>query len=243
MTVDFQNVANRLPEFGNALKAKLAVLASVPENALRLNGLRSGSIIADFLVLPTIVPHYQYHDYINPRDIIERLHDAIEHDPTGKNAAELCALTGGPLESCYVELKDLGFAMPSVKPFVPEQRTQQQQEKTDTQAHGNVNNVIYGSSDAWFTAMAAVLLLLCAMYVCVARRSSKAENGAQNISVGTDADGRPTCETKVTASMEEGESLDDKKSVEEDDNNSTICPSNSDKQSDLQSEPSLCEDV
>jgi len=60
MTMDFQTVAHRLPEFGSALKAKLAKLASVPErviseDSLRLTGLRSGSIIAEFLVLPSHV--------------------------------------------------------------------------------------------------------------------------------------------------------------------------------------------
>merc|ERR1719181_530184 len=52
---DFQNVAQRLPEFGRALTTKLAALAHVPENSLRLIGLRSGSIIAEFLVLPNAV--------------------------------------------------------------------------------------------------------------------------------------------------------------------------------------------
>jgi hypothetical protein len=111
MTVDFQNVANRLPEFGSALKAKLAVLASVPENALRLIGLRSGSIIAEFLVLPSVVDH-PLGAGASPQRTIEYLHDAIR-----KNASELCLLTGGPSEGCNVELKDLGFALPSVKPL------------------------------------------------------------------------------------------------------------------------------
>merc|ERR1719262_543940 len=131
MTVDFKNVANRLPEFGSALTAKLAKLASVPENSLRLTGLRSGSIIAEFLVLPSVVEdplhattqffHQLLTAGLSPQQTIELLRSAV-----AKNPAELCSLTGGPLEGCNVEFKDLGFAMPSITPFepVPEQHSQ-----------------------------------------------------------------------------------------------------------------------
>merc|ERR1711985_77330 len=72
MTIDFQTVANRLPEFGSALKAKLATLASVPASSLRLIGLRSGSIIAKFLVLPSVVDD-PLTAGLSPRQTIELL--------------------------------------------------------------------------------------------------------------------------------------------------------------------------
>merc|ERR1711937_604625 len=54
LTVDFMSVASRLSEFGSALTAKLAELANLPEKSLRLIGLRSGSIIAESFVAPSV---------------------------------------------------------------------------------------------------------------------------------------------------------------------------------------------
>jgi hypothetical protein len=209
MTVDFQYVAHRLPEFGDALKAKLAAIANVPENALRLNRLREGSIIAEFLVLPIVKPHY-----FAPSMALERLHEAIDHDADAKNAAELCALTGGPLEGCKVEFKNLGFVSPSVKPFKPEHRTEQQQ--TETQADDNYSQYV-------LIGVCAIAAALLAMYVV--HRYRKTNNVA--------VEANKAYEIKVKVSMEEG--TVEGKPVEEDDNTSTNCPSNSDKQS----EPSL----
>jgi len=238
MAVDFKNVANRLPEFGSAFKAKLAALAKVPESSLRLTGLRfpvgrrltglrSASIISEFLVLPSVVDD-PLTDGLSPRQTMELLRGAV-----ATNAAELCTLTGGPLEGCNVELKDLGVATPSIRPVlepmpepVPEQPTQKQGQ-TDKQGRSNVNNVIIV-----VCAVAAVKLLFFALYMF---RSRKTKNVASNSKIEVDQ----TVEIQVTASMEEGKSLEEKKPVEEDDNNSTLCPSNSDKQS----EPSICGDV
>merc|ERR1719316_209496 len=87
MTVPFQSVANRLPEFGGALKAKLAYLAKVPENSLHLTDLRSGSIIAEFLVMPGVWDDHFLSARFSAEQIIERLRGAVT-----KNGADLCAL-------------------------------------------------------------------------------------------------------------------------------------------------------
>jgi hypothetical protein len=147
-----------------------------------------------------------------------------------KNAAELCTLTGGPLENCNVELKDMGVATPTVRPFRPEQP-----QETDMQT-ANMTNVIIVVS-----AIAGLKLLLFAVWVARSRQT-KEKYGTQD----PNAAHNKTAESKVTvvtASMEEGKSVEEKKPVEDDDNNSTLCPSNSDKQSDKHSEPSICGDV
>merc|ERR1711904_506884 len=125
INADFQYVAQRTYDFGRALTTKLAALAHVPENSLRLIGLRSGSIIAEFLVLPNVVE-----DVLIPSHSAQR-NVAYLRDAVAKNAAELCALAGGQMGDCYVEVKDIGFAKPSVEAFepvplptVPEQHTQ-----------------------------------------------------------------------------------------------------------------------
>merc|ERR1719316_2170434 len=154
INADFQNVARRLPEFGHALTTKLASLSNVPENSLRLIGLSSGSIIAEFLVLPNVV-----------EDVLIPNHSALRNvgylrDAINKNAAELCALAlgsrrldhkGGPLENCYVEFKDLGLAKPSVEAFepvplptVPEQQLYTQ---TETQ-HVNLLQTVVDNVDS-----------------------------------------------------------------------------------------------
>jgi hypothetical protein len=153
MTTDFHNIHQRQPEFGSALKTKLAKLAQVPENALRLNGLREGSIVAELLVVPITKPHY-----VNPKLVIERLHEAIAHDDTGKNVRELCALTGGPLESCFIEFKDLGLAVGTLAPFKPEPEQRAQQSETPASSDFDQNTVII------VVGAAAGMLLLCAIY-------------------------------------------------------------------------------
>jgi hypothetical protein len=127
MAVDFQYVADRLAIFTLALKKKLAKMANVPENSLRLTGqtdqlecIRSDSVTAEFLVLPKVLDGLFVG---SPTYSVELLRSAVS-----RNAAELCALAGGPLEGCNVELKDLGFAMPRVEARpVPEQRAQEEQ--------------------------------------------------------------------------------------------------------------------
>jgi len=193
---------------------------------LRLTSLRSGSVIAEFLVLPSVV------DDLNLRSAMHSI-ELLRH-AVSNNAAELCALTGGPLEGCDVELKDLGFAAPSVKALpVPEQRPQEQQEQqedaTQTDGPADVNNVII-----IVCAVAAAGLLLFALYWLYMARSAKTKIPSSNLSV-------QSYETKVQsveASMEEGHSVKEKEQVEQGDEKSTVCPSISDKQS----EPSLCGD-
>jgi len=225
MTIDFKHVADRLAIFGIAFKKRLAGMAGVPESSLRLTGLRSGSIIAELLVLPRVVDKdLPTHDFKVSSAIhsIELLRNAVS-----KNAAELCALTGGPLEGCNVELKDLGFAMPSVK-ALPVPKTVLEQQESSTQADGtaNVNNVIIV-----VCAVAAAGLLLFAVYRLYLARSLKTKIPSKNSNT-------QSCEIKVqsvvedsnlrAASMEEGHSvkiLNVEKPVEQDNDNSTVCPS------------------
>jgi len=226
MTVDFQNVAWQRPEFGSALTTKLASLANVPEKSLRLIGLRSGSIIAEFLVLPNVADDIDIPSHSAQRNM-EYLRDAV-----AKNAHELCTLTGDHSEGCNVELKDLGFAKPSIEPLepVPEQRTQQTETQDDDQ-----DTVLDTTSVVIIVicAVAAAMLLLFALYIV---RSHK----KKNVSLNSSAEIKQPYEIKVAAAMEAGEPVKAKDSVEEDDNNSTLCPSNDDRQSDIQSDHSFC---
>jgi len=223
MTVDFQNVADRLTIFGIALKKRLAEMAGVPENSLRLTDLRSGSIIAEFLVLPSVV------DNLSASYFIELLRSAVAN-----NAAELCALASSPLEGCSIELADLGFAKPSIEAMPVETYMQhmQQQQETDPQADGSdVKNVIIV-----VCAVAAAGLLLGTLYRLYMARSLKTKISSP--------DSSETYETKVysiEASMEEGHFVEKKASVEKDDDKSTVCSSTS-ATPDKQSEPSLCGD-
>merc|ERR1712193_347471 len=107
MTVDFKHIANRLTVFGIAFPLKISQMAGIPADLLRLTDLRpdsSNSIIAEILVLP-------WSSLGRPElsELPELLRSAVS-----KNAAELCALSTGPMEGCNIELKDLGFARPSV---------------------------------------------------------------------------------------------------------------------------------
>merc|ERR1711985_91626 len=228
---DFQNVAQRTYDFGRALTTKLAALAHVPENSLRLIGLRSGSIIAEFLVLPNVV-----------EDVLIPNHSALRNvgylrDAINKNQAELCALAlgsrrlghiGGPLENCYVEVKDLGFAKPSVEAFEPVPLHTVSEQRTQTETKNTTSHVIIV-----VCTVAAAMLLLFALYMARSRR-------AKNVSLKS-VEATQSYEIKVASSMEAGEPVK-VVDVEEDDKNSesTICPSpsNDDRQSDVQSEQS-----
>jgi len=232
MTVDFQHL--KWPDlFGVALKKRLAKMAGIPENSLRLTGLRSGSIIAEFLVLPNVVddPLTPGLDVGSATHSIELLRSAVS-----KNAAELCALSGAPLEGCNVELKDLGFAMPSVKALpmpesVPEQRMQQQQE---TEAEHSMNEVIkyIGASLCAFSGGGLLLLALYRLNEArsLRKRQTSPNSSAQSYEIKVQS---------VEASMEEGLSVEEKKPVEQEDDKSTVCPSISDNQS----EPSISGDI
>merc|ERR1711904_408457 len=210
--------------FGVALKKRLAKMAGIPENSLRLTGLRSGSIIAEFLVLPSVVddPLTPGLDVGSATHSIELLRSAVS-----KNAAELCALSGGPLEGCNVELKDLGFAMPTIEALpepvinllpepVPEQRTQQQQE-SDTQADGtaDVRNVIIAVC-AVAAGPGLLLWALCRLYMARSVKTKIPNSSIQS---------HETKVQSVEAWMEEGHSEKKKGPLEQDDDKSTVCPS------------------
>eukprot|EP00746_Dinoflagellata_sp_MGD_P148998 gnl/MRDRNA2_/MRDRNA2_81113_c0_seq2.p1 gnl/MRDRNA2_/MRDRNA2_81113_c0~~gnl/MRDRNA2_/MRDRNA2_81113_c0_seq2.p1 ORF type:complete len:441 (+),score=96.38 gnl/MRDRNA2_/MRDRNA2_81113_c0_seq2:83-1405(+) len=228
MTVDFQHIADRLTIFGIALKKRLAEMAGIPESSLRLTDLRSGSVIAEFLVLPGVVD-----DPLTPGlDVGSAVHSIeLLRTAVSRNAVELCALTGGPLEGCNVELKDLGFAVPSVQALpVPEQHMQQQQEiSSHADGNGDVNDAIIV-----VCAVAAAGLLLFAFYRLYMARSAKARTPSPNSSVQS----YEIRVQAVEASIEEGQSVEEKQPTEQDDT-STVCPSISDKQS----EPALGGDV
>jgi hypothetical protein len=235
MTVDFKHVASRSSEFGSALIAKLAELAKVPEKSLRLTGLRSGSIIAELLVLPSVVDE-PLAPGLDSLQIIESLRIAV-----GMNNADLCALTGAPLEGCTVEFTVLGVATPSVWP-VPKRRPHQQnsEEEDERTPDQNVTIIIFLSTFCFLK------LALIGAYLGNKSRKKQQEAHAS----ANDAD--KNAESQVTASMEEGKALEEKNThldalglpigntnekapvEEENDNASTLAPS-----SDKQSEPSV----
>jgi len=227
MTVDFQNVAWQRPEFGSALTTKLASLANVPEKSLRLIGLRSGSIIAEFLVLPNVADDIDIPSHSAQRNM-EYLRDAV-----AKNAHELCTLTGDHSERCNIELKDLGFAKPSIEPFetVPEQRTQQTGPQEDDLNTNSTTSVVIIVICAVAGILAAAMLLLFALYMVRSRKT-------KNVSPDSWAEVCKPYEINVAAAMEAGEPVKAKdsmviESLEEDDNNSTLCPSIDDRQSEI----------
>jgi hypothetical protein len=225
MTVDFENVAERRFEFGATLKTKLAEWADVPKESLRLTSLRPGSIIAGFLVLPSVVDG-SFTPEFSPSQAIKRLGDAVV-----KNEKDLCALTGGPLEGCGVELKDHGVAVATVSP-VPVQEATKQQQDTDVQSEEEEDHsLVIGVS------VVVGLISLAVMGTCyvMTMRSKRAATTSSKEATGT-------VESEVTASMEEGKVVEGKKmddEKDESDNSSTNCPS-----SDAQSESSApCKDV
>jgi hypothetical protein len=231
MTAPFESVANRLPEFGSALKAKLAYLAEVPEKLLYLTDLRSGSIIAELLVLPSTVAGHPLGVGSTPEQIIERLRGAVAKG----GAADLCSLpkaietlygnkhlTGDALEfmleGCTVEIKDLGHAEPLLTDVLlaPQQKPQLM---TEDEAAGFDAEIIY------FTAGIAAIVLMsvvAAAYIYRSRKSKKAvplqvqeapKNAAKFNSL-----------VVVEAQKPDEEKPEEKKTVD-DDNTSTLCPS------------------
>jgi hypothetical protein len=105
----------------------------------------------------------------------------------------------------------------------PEQLAEPQQ--TDT-ALAQVDDIIivFGSVAAAVGLFSAVLTL------CARASGTKSKSMVQIVEVS------PTYETKLAA-MEEGKSVVDEKPMQDDDNNSTLCPS------DNRSEPSLCDEA
>jgi len=204
MNVDFKHVADRLTIFGIALKKRLADMAGVPEESLRLTDLRSGSIIAEFLVLPSVSGL----DVVSAKDSVELLRSAVS-----KNTAELCALSTGPLEGCNVELADLGFAKPSVKSLpMPEQHNVMQQQQEPV-ADENADVVIIV-----VCTVAAAVLLLFASYRLYRSRSRKTKIPSSN----SNPESYETTGRSVEISMEEGHSVEEKA---QDNDVSTGCPS------------------
>jgi len=168
---------------------------------------------------------------LSPKQTVELLRGAV-----AKNQAELCTMTEDfgvlSLQGCNVEFKDLGFAMPTIEALsgktlmhgTPEQLAEPQE--TDTQALAQVSDIIiiFGS------VAAAVVLFSAVLTLCTRASATKSKSMVQTVEVS------PTYETKVAA-MEEGKSVVDEKPMQDDDNNSTLCPS------DNRSEPSLCDDA
>jgi len=130
---------------------------------------------------------------------------------------------------CYVEVKDLGFAKPSVEAFEPVPLPTVSEQRTQNETKDTASLVII----VVFTVAAAMLLLF-ALYIARSRKS-------KNVSLKS-VEATQSYEIKVASSMEAGEPVKAVTSIEEDDKNSesTICPSpsNDDRQSDIQSEQS-----
>jgi len=235
MTVEFKKVQFRLAEFGQALKTKLASLANVPETALRLMGLRSGSIIAEFLVLPSVVddavtPGLSCNGWSCPglsaAQTMERLSDAIS-----KNAADLCVLTGASLEGCNVEFKDLGVALPTIFPVVHRPLVVTEEGKNEvTSEEEQDNRLLIGALSVAAIAFVAIAVSVCFFvrrHLCTIFPASLKAAEAANVT-----------ESKAME-LEEGKAVDEKKPTEEEiDNASTLAPS-----SDKHSEPSLNGDI
>lgn len=219
MTVDFKHVSDRLPEFGSAFTAKLGMLTGVPEKALRLTDLRSGSIIAELLVLPSVVDDPLAADF-KPSQIFEKLRSVVD-----SNAADLCALTGAPVEGCKVEFKNLGVAKPDVRPVSTKRPPQQQQEPKVEEEGFDFMILAYCA-----LAGAALLKIVVCLY-CIKSRTSKKDAYAADTAKATGND--------ATVSMEEGtvcKVVNEKKPAKDevDDNCSTASPT-----SEPRSEPSL----
>lgn len=226
ITVDFKTVADRRIEFGNSLRTKLAELAKVPEKALRLTGLRPGSIIAEFLVMPSAVDD-PLTEGLNARQIIEKLQGVV-----ATNAPDLCGLTGASLETCKVEFKDLGVAKPSIRPV--RQPQEESEDKVDPKKETGISFLMIKClvATAWFV----ISIVLGCCFAALKKRktvSSRVESDPDLV------DATQAKESEVTTSMEEGNAVEEKKPVEDDlDNNSTLAPS-----SDKQSEASLNGDI
>lgn len=226
MPIDFKHVSKRQTEFGKALKTKLAALGNVPEKALRLTGLRSGSIIASFLVMPSV------DDPLAPAGLktwqtMEKLRRAVS-----EHAADLCDLTGAPPEdfetyeeACKIEFTDLGLVSPSVKPV---QRPQQEEQKVEAEPEKGFDFMI-------LAYCAAAVALLFKISVCLYMVKSRRAKGISEPS----ADAAFSMEEGKATDAEEGKAIDEKKPAEDEiDNSSTVSPS-----SDAPSEPSINGDV
>jgi len=200
ITVDFENIVDRFTIFGVALKKKLADLAGMPDNALRLVSLRPGSIIAEFLVMPTIIDNRLK----NPEYNMHLLQAAVS---TG--AHDICAITNAPFEGCNVEFKDLGFAIPSVKNFKPTPMPQPQIQQQQAEGPAAIDVII-----ACCTVVAFWLLIFVVYRFYMARKAKTTSDQSYQIKVQSQPQ-----------SMEEGHSVEEKQPVEEDADKSTICPS------------------
>lgn len=216
LTVDFQTIAGRLREFAGTLKSKLAMLADIPASTLRLTNLREGSIIAEILVVPSVVDSPV--TSLTASQTIEKLQGVVT-----RNSAELCALTGASVGGCNVELTDLGTAQPSMRP-VPNPKTKVQTKEEHIEERVSQGGV----SVAAVIGIAACFAFLTGALVVLRRKMQRKNSNT------------PGPQTEVAAAMEEGKvegKTVEEKTVEED-TSSTLCPS-----SDKQSEPSVVGDV
>jgi len=223
--IDFKTIDNRQAEFGSALKSKLAKWADISEKALRLTGLRSGSIIASLLVMPSAVDDPAA-TRVDAVQAVEKLRVAVE-----QNANDLCALTG-PIQvgNCEVQFTDLGVAQPTTLPqhhIVKQPQTPQ--EETEAEGQAEECNVSCWGMNLLIAGGALILIAVPMTYFAYKLFYANKKQGDTPIDA-------TTAESVKASSMEEG-SIDKEKPVE-DDNTSTLAPS-----SDKQSEPSLNGDI
>eukprot|EP00746_Dinoflagellata_sp_MGD_P154965 gnl/MRDRNA2_/MRDRNA2_85137_c0_seq1.p1 gnl/MRDRNA2_/MRDRNA2_85137_c0~~gnl/MRDRNA2_/MRDRNA2_85137_c0_seq1.p1 ORF type:complete len:631 (+),score=154.99 gnl/MRDRNA2_/MRDRNA2_85137_c0_seq1:94-1986(+) len=235
--VDFKTIAHRQDKFGSALKSKLANLAGISEKSLRVTGLRSGSIIASLLVMPSAVddPASTGMDAVQA---VEKLRAAVE-----QNADGLCALTDNAHNAdslakppcTEVQFTDLGVAMPTTRPEHHKRpQTPQEETETEVQAEEECKDSFSCGGMNLLLAGGAFLIISVPMAYFAYKRfyANKKQDNAPAASA-------------EASSMEEGKANEvveaaviDKQKPAEDDNTSTLAPS-----SDKQSEPSLNGDI
>jgi len=245
---DFQNVAKLIPEYKRNLASELAHMAHIPHNSVRAIDLRPGSIIAEFIVLPGFVDGLGLIDGLSPQQTMQFLGDAV-----AKNAAHLCTLVGGPLPGCTAELKDLGFAIPTIRRWYPSGQPEQQLDSTSTQQQTDStqdvdSNGTGGDQDILVIVIGACAAVMLLVVVCAAarfemhRRSQKTKDSkrkvSKDVSANSSAEVNPIYSMYEVKVSPETEDTVKGEPVKDDDDNSTLCPSSDDKQSDNQSEQS-----
>lgn len=171
---------------------------------------------------------------LSAEETVEKLRDAVT-----KSATDLCALSGADqqgVKGCEIEFKDLGVAVPSVRP-VPEARPQNQEAQADEESE---------TSDSRFSVLAVVIVVavISAVKLALCFRLLQARKGPAQDKASADSEkAAKTKEAWAATSMEEGKApvlkvaekeIDEKQKPVEDDSSSTQPPA-----SDKQSEPSI----
>lgn len=145
-----------------------------------------------------------------------------------QNAAELCALAGGPLDpfwgvsGCHLELRDLGYVLPTVQ-ALPGSRARARAREHEQQMATAVSQQEIDGTDVTMVirvcAVAAAPFLLFALYRYMKRKTKTTETHEIKLQI-------------KEAPMDVSQPAEEKEPVEQDDDKSTVCPSHfSDQQS------------